>query len=118
MREEFENWENTQVFDWISQKDIPYILDGTDFAVTRASATTLAELTTRPIRLIIVPLAISAGDHQFHNARVYEKYGHTVILEKDLERNGIFSGIFDLPPSRNNSEGKTSIAPLLKIFEN
>lgn len=60
MRREFDSWEDTQIFDWIPQEDIPHILDGADIAITRASATTLAELATRPIHLIIIPLAISA----------------------------------------------------------
>ena len=60
MKGEFATWSDTQVFDWIGQEDIPHILDGTDTAITRASATTLAELATRPIHLIIIPLAISA----------------------------------------------------------
>lgn len=67
MRDKFSSWLDVQLFDWIDTKDIPHILDGADVAITRASATTLAEITTRPIRMIIVPLAISAGDHQVLN---------------------------------------------------
>jgi UDP-N-acetylglucosamine--N-acetylmuramyl-(pentapeptide) pyrophosphoryl-undecaprenol N-acetylglucosamine transferase len=81
LREQFNIWEDTQLFDWIDAKDIPHILDGTDVAITRASATTLAELTTRSIRLIIIPLAISAGNHQFYNGKIYEKLGHKLIDE-------------------------------------
>jgi len=86
LRDKFEQWENTQIFDWIPQSDIPHILDDTDIAITRASATTLAELATRPIHLIIIPLAISAGNHQLYNAKAYEKMGNTMILEQDLEK--------------------------------
>ena len=60
MRNDFKEWKDTQIFDWIPQEDIPYILNGSDIAITRASATTLAELSTRNIHLIIIPLAISA----------------------------------------------------------
>lgn len=59
-RGEFEQWKDTQVFDWIAQADIPRILNGADIAVTRASATTLAEFATRSVHMIIIPLAISA----------------------------------------------------------
>lgn len=116
MRKEFESWENTQVFDWISQTDIPHILDGAEFAITRASATTLAELATRPIHLIIIPLAISAGDHQLNNARVYEREGHTVILEEDLDTSDI-RNILTVPHLVPHSDTETRILPLLEILE-
>ncbi|MDD2892209.1 MAG: glycosyltransferase, partial [Candidatus Gracilibacteria bacterium] len=78
-KDAFEQWEDTQVFDWISQDDLPHILDGADIAITRASATTLAELTTRPIHLIIIPRALSAGNAQVYNARTHARGKHTVI---------------------------------------
>lgn len=115
MRGEFEQWEDVQVFDWIPQSDIPHILDGAEIAITRASATTLAELATRPIHLIIVPLAISAGDHQLRNARVYERDGHTVLLESDLETSDI-AGILGSPHLVPHYDTQTRIFPLLEIF--
>lgn len=116
MRSEFEKWEDTQVFDWIAQEDIPHILDGADIAITRASATTLAELATRPICLIIVPLAISAGNHQVFNAQAYEKYGHSIVLEQDLERSNI-GEILKAPHIVQQQGTHTKITPLLEIFK-
>lgn len=115
-RAEFEQWENTQVFDWIAQEDIPHILDGTDIAITRASATTLAELATRPIHLIIVPLAISAGDHQLYNAQVYKRDGHTMILEQDLEKNTL-GEILRSKHLISHHSAETDIDPLLKVLK-
>lgn len=83
-RAEFEQWKDTQIFDWIPQQDIPHILDETDIAITRASATTLAELATRPLHMIIIPLALSARNHQMINAQIYEQKGHVIMQEKDL----------------------------------
>lgn len=117
MRPEFEKWDNVQVFDWIAQRDIPHILDGADIAITRASATTLAELTTRPIHLIIVPLAISAGNHQIENARVYEKHGHTVILEADLDTTDIGEIIRNASVPNLHSKVSEKLAPLLALFK-
>ncbi len=54
-------------------------------AITRASATTLRELTTRPLRLIIIPLALSARNHQYFNAKIYEQSGHVLIEESILQ---------------------------------
>ncbi|MDD2891990.1 MAG: glycosyltransferase, partial [Candidatus Gracilibacteria bacterium] len=102
--------------DWISQDDLPHILDGADIAITRASATTLAELTTRPIHLIIIPLAISAGNHQVYNARMYEREKHTVIYEQYLEQIHI-GKLLDVPNLIEKHTTKNQIAPLLKIFQ-
>ena len=104
------------MFDWIPQSDIPHILDGTDIAITRASATTLAELSTRPIHLMIIPLALSAGGHQVRNAQVYEKNGHTVVLEEDLEKRNV-GDILRSSHRPIASNTKTIISPILRLFE-
>jgi UDP-N-acetylglucosamine:LPS N-acetylglucosamine transferase len=116
MRADFEQWKDTQIFDWIEQEDIPHILDGVEVAITRASATTLAELATRPIYLIIIPLALSAGNHQLSNARVYEHEGHTIILEQDLEQSNI-GGILNSHHPISHHDIKEKLTPLLKIFQ-
>ena len=115
-REAFEKWEDTQVFDWISQEDIPHILDGAEIAITRASATTLAELATRSIHLIIIPLAISAGNHQVCNAESYKKDGHTVILEKELKEVDI-GEILRVQHLVIHHDSEAKISPLLEIFK-
>lgn len=115
-KDAFEQWEDAQVFDWISQDDLPHILDGADIAITRASATTLAELTTRPIHLIIIPLALSAGNHQIYNAQIYEREKHTVMLEQNLEQINI-GKLLDAPNLIHKHTTKNQITPLLEIFQ-
>ena len=88
MRSEFEIIPNCQAVEWISQSDIAHLIRDTDLAITRGSATTLAELTvfgTRP-KLIIIPLPYSANNHQYYNALEYEKIGHTVLEQKNLNQ--------------------------------
>lgn len=115
MRTAFEEWEDIQIFDWIPQEDIPHILEETDIAITRASATTLAELSTRPIHLVIIPLAISAGNHQSYNAQAYVQAGHTVISEECLEKEDI-GRIIHLERSTPHHDTETEIDPLLGLF--
>jgi UDP-N-acetylglucosamine:LPS N-acetylglucosamine transferase len=64
-----------QVLDWIDQANIAELIQDTDIAITRGSATTLAELTAfdKNPTLIIIPLPSSAGNHQYYNALEYEK---------------------------------------------
>ena len=57
-----------------------------DVVVTRAGATTMAELAAIGVATIIVPSPYLAGDHQTKNAKVYEKAGAAVVLnEFDLK---------------------------------
>lgn len=68
------NHADIQLIDWISQSDLAYIIPETDIAITRGSATTLAELTSSGnIKVIIVPLPYAADNHQYYNALEYEK---------------------------------------------
>jgi UDP-N-acetylglucosamine:LPS N-acetylglucosamine transferase len=85
MRERFESkisqsqdssiLDSLTLLDWISQPDLAHIIPETDIAITRGSATTLAELTYRQssIHLIIIPLPYAAENHQYWNAKEYEK---------------------------------------------
>ena len=73
MKKDFENMKDTQAFEWISQESIASLLEDTDIAITRGSATTLAEIDIFGVRKIIVPLPYSAENHQYWNAREYVK---------------------------------------------
>jgi UDP-N-acetylglucosamine--N-acetylmuramyl-(pentapeptide) pyrophosphoryl-undecaprenol N-acetylglucosamine transferase len=79
---------NCQAKEWISQSDIAELIPDTDIAISRWSATTLAELTafsdSKP-HLIIIPLPYSAWNHQHFNALEYSKLGHTILEQKHLD---------------------------------
>ncbi len=84
---EFEKIPNCQAIDWISQENIAYLIQDTNIAITRWSATTLAELTAfenKP-QLIIIPLPHSAGNHQFYNAKEYEKIGYQILEQQNIK---------------------------------
>ena len=53
-----------------------------DVVVTRAGATTMAELAAVGAATIIVPSPYLAGDHQTKNAKVYEKAGAALYLSE------------------------------------
>ena len=50
-------------------KDLPELITQADFAVSRAGASTLWELTTNGCPAFYVPYPYAAGDHQFYNAK-------------------------------------------------
>lgn len=59
-----------------------------DVVVTRAGATTMAELATIGVPTIIIPSPYLAGDHQTKNAKVYEEAEAGVVInEFDLKNN-------------------------------
>ena len=88
MQSEFSKIPDCQALEWISQPDIAHLIQDCDIAITRWSATTLAELTAfeHNPHLIIIPLPYSAGNHQYYNALEYQKKGHTLLNQQDLNQ--------------------------------
>lgn len=77
MRKEFENKKIganlLHIFDWMEQDTLTHWLSHTDLAITRGSATSLAELDVFGIKKIIIPLPSAAKNHQYSNAKEYEE---------------------------------------------
>ena len=84
MKKDFENMKNTQALEWISQEDIASLLGNTQIAITRGSATTLAEIDIFGVKKIIIPLPYAADNHQYWNAREYEQNGDILLEQKNL----------------------------------
>lgn len=65
--------------------NMPEVLAGIDLAVTRAGATTLAELTSLGVPSILIPSPYVTNNHQEKNARALSDNGAAeLLLEKDL----------------------------------
>ena len=60
---------NIEVDLYAFTKDLASLIERSDFAVSRAGASTLWELTTNGCPAFYVPYPYAAGDHQFHNAK-------------------------------------------------
>ena len=61
-------------------RDMPGLYERVDLAVTRAGATTVAELCSAGIGALYIPLPWAAEDHQTANARSIERIGGAVVL--------------------------------------
>lgn len=81
MRENFKNFANIQIFDWLEKSEQRGIFENVDLAITRGSATTLAELEKFGVRKIIIPLPSAAKNHQYFNALEYAENGD-ILLEQ------------------------------------
>ncbi|RFU63368.1 undecaprenyldiphospho-muramoylpentapeptide beta-N-acetylglucosaminyltransferase [Peribacillus glennii] len=77
------NPENVVIKPYVN--NMPEILSGVDLAVTRAGATTLAELTVLGIPSILIPSPYVTNNHQEKNARSLSDHGAAeLVLEKEL----------------------------------
>ena len=63
-------------------KNFDNIIKKTDLCLTRAGASTLAELSVLNIPFIAVPLPTSIDNHQFENANFYKNYDCCWIIEE------------------------------------
>ena len=84
-----------EIFDY-DNNFVNYISQS-DICITRAGATTLAELSFLNIPFIAIPLPSSKDNHQFENANFYFEKKCCWIVEQDLIDNNIeelLSGIF------------------------
>ena len=68
-------------------EEMPAALAAADLVITRAGATTLAEITALGLPAILIPSPNVVNNHQYHNARLLEKAGAALLLEeKDFNR--------------------------------
>ncbi len=64
-------------------KQMPEIYNRAGLVICRSGALTLAELQARGLPAVLVPLAISAGNHQYQNAVSYADSGAGIVLEEN-----------------------------------
>lgn len=89
------------------------VIMASDLIVTRAGATTLAELAQAAKPIILIPSPYLAADHQTKNAKIYEKSGGAIVLDerdfteknkKNLLSKAILSVINDKPELKKMSK--------------
>ncbi len=78
-------------------QDMPSLLKAADIVVSRAGATSLAEIAAAGRAAIIIPFPWAAADHQRKNALIFQKANAAIILnEKDLTAEKFLSIIENL----------------------
>jgi UDP-N-acetylglucosamine--N-acetylmuramyl-(pentapeptide) pyrophosphoryl-undecaprenol N-acetylglucosamine transferase len=74
--------------------NMPEVLSGMDLVVSRAGASTLAEITSLGIPSILVPSPYVTNNHQEKNARSLSDHGAAeLLLEKELNNNSLVQHI-------------------------
>ncbi|MGO8702117.1 MAG: undecaprenyldiphospho-muramoylpentapeptide beta-N-acetylglucosaminyltransferase [Limisphaerales bacterium] len=63
--------------------DMGTALSAADVAVTRAGASSLAELAARQLPAVLIPYPAAADNHQYHNAQALTRTGAARMLEQE-----------------------------------
>ena len=86
MREAYERNEfEAKVMSFCNQMELAY--SAADLVVARSGAATLTELAAFGLPAVLIPYPQAAGNHQWHNARLFERAGAASVVEQ-LNLNG------------------------------
>jgi len=69
-----------KIFPFITKMNI--FFSAIDIAITRAGASTLSELSFFGVPAVLIPFPHAAHNHQYHNAKHFEKKGAAVVIEE------------------------------------
>ena len=61
-------------------------LGAANVAISRAGASSLAEIAAMRLPSLLIPFPAAADNHQFHNARAFETTGAARLLEQQTQR--------------------------------
>jgi UDP-N-acetylglucosamine--N-acetylmuramyl-(pentapeptide) pyrophosphoryl-undecaprenol N-acetylglucosamine transferase len=64
------------------------VLGAATAAVSRAGASALAEFAAMRLPSVLIPLPTAADNHQFHNARAFERSGAALFIEQKNASSG------------------------------
>ena len=79
----------------------------TDFCITRAGASTLAELVFFEVPLLAIPFPYSKDDHQLFNAKYYQENNCCWLIEqKEIQKRNLFEIISNILVDKKNLELK------------
>ncbi len=73
--------ENVTIVDYLD--DIYTMLAAADLVISRAGALSLAEFAALALPAILIPSPNVADNHQFFNAKAYEKMGTAIVIEEN-----------------------------------
>ena len=111
---EFYNSNNieNEVFNF--EKNFINLINKSDLCITRAGATSLAEISTMNKPFVAIPLPAAKDDHQMENAKFYEKKGCCWILDQTtLNKEKLLNALLNI--LNNNSDFINKKANLKKL---
>ncbi|MBL69023.1 MAG: hypothetical protein CMO74_11335 [Verrucomicrobiales bacterium] len=76
--------------------DMAQALGAADVAVSRAGASSLAEMAAARLPVVLVPYPLAADDHQRHNARAFAGAGGGLVLEQNSQPSELAAAVGQL----------------------
>lgn len=89
------------VREWIEEKEVSWIMQNADLAISRAGANTVMEITLHALPTIFIPLPFSHNNEQEKNAEVLVDAGAATILDQqDLTPDSLIKTVRDASAQR------------------
>ena len=93
----FYNLQNIENEIFSFEKNFIDLIDKSDLCITRAGATSLAEISVMNKPFIAIPLPTAKDNHQMRNAKFYEEQGCCWILDqKNLSKDKLFNMLYEI----------------------
>lgn len=93
-----ENWMKARVLGFCEEMQWPY--SAADLVISRSGAGTLTELAAFGLPSLLLPYPHAAGNHQWHNARVFETAGAARILQPTERLSEVLPALLADEPAR------------------
>ena len=94
---------------FIFEKNFIDLINRSDFCITRAGATSLAEISIMNKPFLTIPLPTSKDNHQMENARFYEEMGCCWVLDqKNLNKEKILNILWNVLQKGSDYTSKKS----------
>lgn len=83
-REKFEKFPNIEIFDFFyNQSDYLKIVKNCDIVIAR-SGSSIFEFEAFGLHMILIPHPFTGNNHQYWNAKAFEKKGHEILEQKNI----------------------------------
>jgi UDP-N-acetylglucosamine--N-acetylmuramyl-(pentapeptide) pyrophosphoryl-undecaprenol N-acetylglucosamine transferase len=83
-RWKFEHFSNVHIFDFFyNQTDYLEVVQKCDLAIAR-SGSSIFEFETLGLHMILIPHPFTGNNHQYWNAKAFEKRGHELLEQKNI----------------------------------
>lgn len=85
-RAKFEKFSNVRIFDFFyNQSEYLEIVQKCDLVIAR-SGSSIFEFEAFGLHMILIPHPFTGNNHQYWNAKAFEKKGHELLEQKDIDR--------------------------------
>lgn len=96
--------------------DLPSLMKSADLIISRAGASTIAEIVATKIPSILIPSPYVANNHQYYNALALVKNKVSIMIEeKDLDKDRLIKEIKNIFASKKYEKIKENLKKMLDV---